>query len=682
MKNLKIQTKILLLSTTVALLLILGGFYAFEKFANNYTVHVENSIKSASEELGSKISAQFYERYGDVQAFALNPDLRTFNKKNLSNELNDYVKLYGIYDLILVVDNNGQLIASNNKGVDEKSFDNSKLFDYDFKKEKWFKAVLTNQLTEDKNKGFSGSYFESNHKSEIWSLLGKNKDSSTFSAPIYDYSGNKIGVVTNVLNNKWINEEVKNILSSMNKKGLGNPEVFISDLNNEIISHFRMKNEKVEELDSFGKKDYSLFENVTKLKDNYEIDLLIAEKEKHVVSSGIVNDLKWPSSIIWKTVVFNEEKEVLSAILYSKKHYYTISLIIFLFSLLGSYLVSRYISSQILEVSNKLVLNSNQVNDASTKMAGESVQLSESATEQASALQETMSAIDEINAMVGKNAQSAEESKKAAEESQNAVAMGKENVSHMLSSIESLGENSNHVQLQIEENNGKLEEIMKLISSIESKTKVINDIVFQTKLLSFNASVEAARAGEHGKGFAVVADEVRKLAEMSGNSSKDISSSLSSTINQVSLIIKDSKMKMERLIEESKEKVNQTINSANECQASFDSIDQSFSYVSQLVSEIATASKEQASGIEEVSKAVRQIEQGTQQISSVAESSSKNAEELKKQSDELNLLLNDLSSMVNGSNKNNSEVINFPLKNKIEKENIPNSNSPGFKKGG
>ncbi len=50
---------------------------------------------------------------------------------------------------------------------------------------------------------------------------------------------------------------------------------------------------------------------------------------------------------------------------------------------------------------------------------------------------------------------------------------------------------------------------------IGDKTKVINDIVFQTKRLSFNASVEAARAGEHGKGFAVVAEEVGNLAQMS-----------------------------------------------------------------------------------------------------------------------------------------------------------------------
>lgn len=60
----------------------------------------------------------------------------------------------------------------------------------------------------------------------------------------------------------------------------------------------------------------------------------------------------------------------------------------------------------------------------------------------------------------------------------------------------------------------KLYEKASISAGIKGKRKVINQIVFQTKLLSFYASVEVARAGESDKGFAVVAEEVGNLATM------------------------------------------------------------------------------------------------------------------------------------------------------------------------
>jgi methyl-accepting chemotaxis protein len=65
---------------------------------------------------------------------------------------------------------------------------------------------------------------------------------------------------------------------------------------------------------------------------------------------------------------------------------------------------------------------------------------------------------------------------------------------------------------QIEDASVNLEQIHELFNGINDKLKFIDEIVFQTKLLSFNASVEAERAGEHGRGFAVVAQEVGTLA--------------------------------------------------------------------------------------------------------------------------------------------------------------------------
>jgi len=663
MKQIKLQTKIILLSLIGSIILSTGSFFAFQNFANKYESRVLADLGNSVSDLADKIGAQFYERYGDVQAFAVNSDIRSLNNSKMVEVLNDYVRLYGIYDLIVVVDTNGQLVASNDKDPSGKTFDNRNLYSYNYSKEEWFKKVINKEFTEDKEKGFLGTYFESLKEDPILSILNKKQTTTSFSTQITNQKGEVIGVISNRVNNKWFENEIKEMSESMHSKKFGSVSILLLNKENLTISNADYT-DKVE-FKPIGENVSNFFNEKIEEKNKAFEDS--KKGEANLVGSGEIQSPKWINSIGWKVVIFNEKEEVLKSITEAKTVFYSVASILTLLIIAGSFVIARSIGQSILSISQKLIDSSHTVNDSSSQMAEQSVQLSESATEQASALQETMSAIDEISAMVDKNAHSAEESKKASEESQSAVAMGKENVGQMIQSINELNENSSNLEAQLDKNNEKLEGIIKLIADIENKTKVINDIVFQTKLLSFNASVEAARAAEHGKGFAVVADEVRKLAEKSGESAKEISQALSSSISKVNEIINDSKKEMSYLMEESKEKVQKTISVANECQSSFDSIDQSFTYVSQLVSEIATASKEQAQGIGEVSKAVRQIEQGTQQISSVSNQSSSNAEKLRQESNQLNQVLNNLTIIVNGElSDNHLESKSFEKKPKSE----------------
>ncbi|MGE4517510.1 MAG: methyl-accepting chemotaxis protein [Arcobacteraceae bacterium] len=80
-----------------------------------------------------------------------------------------------------------------------------------------------------------------------------------------------------------------------------------------------------------------------------------------------------------------------------------------------------------------------------------------------------------------------------------------------------------------------MDEINQKVSTINEAIEIIDQIAFQTNILSLNAAVEAATAGEVGKGFAVVAQEVRNLASRSAEAAKEIKNLVQNATVQTSL---------------------------------------------------------------------------------------------------------------------------------------------------
>lgn len=290
--------------------------------------------------------------------------------------------------------------------------------------------------------------------------------------------------------------------------------------------------------------------------------------------------------------------------------------------------------------------------------------LSASVTEQAESLQETVASLEEVKSMVSRTAASSEEAKAVSREASNEANDGMRSVNEMGAAMDEISSSNSLVQSKVEESNANLQQIIKVIREIGSRTKVINDIVFQTKLLSFNASVEAARAGLHGKGFAVVAEEVGNLARMSGEAAREIGTLLHDGSQKVETIISESKEQVGTIVLSSKSKIDSGLVSSKKCSDFFIRIIDKVGKIDESILEIARASHEQSQGINEISRAMNQLDITTQSNRKGTEKASRIASVLKSQSVEVSRHVHTLQSIITGDSK------------ETESKTIPQSNGP------
>lgn len=293
---------------------------------------------------------------------------------------------------------------------------------------------------------------------------------------------------------------------------------------------------------------------------------------------------------------------------------------------------------------------SSKLSVTSRELLEKSRSLSDATNLEAASVQETSSALHEVTTMAQKNNDSAKSASSLSTESLETTISGANQINQMIKSIGDIRNYQNEIKDVVENGNQKISEIFTVIKNIESKTSVINDIVFQTKLLSFNASVEAARAGENGKGFAVVAEEIGNLAGLSGKASDDIKILLNESISKVSTIIEESRNNLNKTIERAQSLIDTGNDIAQSCQHSLDEIKSNVVRTSDMVQEISVASFEQSKGIGEISVAMGQLDISIQSNSTIATEAHNTSIDLNKLSDELTENTIELKTVLLGKN--------------------------------
>ena len=210
-------------------------------------------------------------------------------------------------------------------------------------------------------------------------------------------------------------------------------------------------------------------------------------------------------------------------------------------------------------------------------------EIASAANSQAASLEETAASLEEITSNITNNTQTTAQMADYGNKVKTSISLGQELANKTVVSME---------------------EINTQTSAINEAITIIDQIAFQTNILSLNAAVEAATAGEAGRGFAVVAGEVRTLASRSAEAAKQI----------------------KNLVENAQRKTQEGKDIASDMIKGYAQLNENITVTLDLIQNVTTASKEQSTGMIQINDAVNNLDQITQQNAQNASSANEIAQ--------------------------------------------------------
>lgn len=462
-------------------------FFAFDNARGSLLDAAGHNLQSQAQSAAEKIDRNLFERYGDVQAFAFNPKARG-SATEVTEIANFYTKAYGFYDLIVIADANGTVLATNTVRPDGSPFDTSSIVGKSVKGQAWFDKAISGGI------GPAQSDYEQPAVDDaLTKVLPSAGLSLRFTAPVRDDAGNVERVWTNLASlDRVAGQIITEQVDAAREAGRDSVQTTIVSREGVVL---QTTDEDVE-LGSNATEEWSAARSVVDKSSGartehdkvvgyfsskgalgfagYDFGVLVTENSGDAAADA--TDLRNFMATLW----------VLSAIVIAGIALPLSRSIVR--PLARAAALVQQTSRDMIDTSQSLGETANQTAGRASMVATSSEQVSANVSSVASAVEEMHVSISEIA---------------GATSSASSVAF---------SAVDTVATT-----------NDRIAQLGASSSEIGKVVDVITTIAEQTNLLALNATIEAARAGEAGKGFAVVANEVKELAKETAAATNEIS---------------------------------------------------------------------------------------------------------------------------------------------------------------